>query len=254
MYNHTFARYYDRLTTNINYPAWARYYHRLIERAGGGGGILLDLACGTGGFSLELARLGYDVIGVDASPDMLSLAAEKAGRLPGISPPTFLCQKMERLNLYGTIDACVCALDSINHLPDTRALQQAFARVGLFLAPGGVFVFDVNTHHKHKNVLAGNTFVYETGDLLCLWRNDYTPKNSRVDVSLDFFTRGEGGLYQRSSESFSERIFSHRTLCGALKAADLRLIAIFGENSLSPPRKDTERVIYLAEKQFSARQ
>lgn len=100
----------------------------------------MDLACGTGSLTRELAQRGYEMIGVDLSPEMLAEAAEKNQDVDGI-PPIFLCQSMDKLNLYGTIDACVCCLDSVNYVTDPKKLQKAFERVYLFLMPGrGVFV------------------------------------------------------------------------------------------------------------------
>ncbi|MCL2856837.1 MAG: class I SAM-dependent methyltransferase [Oscillospiraceae bacterium] len=254
MYNSVFARYYDSLTANVNYPARAKYFDRLIKKVSKGcaGNILLDLACGTGSLSWRFAAMGYQVIGVDASTDMLAAATAKAGEteLPeGVAPPLFLCQSMQELDLYGSIDACVCALDSINHLPNFSAVKAVFGGVALFLAPGGVFVFDVNTSHKHKNILADNAFVYKTGDrAICLWQNTYHPKNDRVDVSLDFFTPQGPGLYRRETQQLSERIFTHRQLQGALGAAGLRLLAVYEENTMRLPGKQAQRVVYMAQK------
>jgi len=249
MYNNAFARHYDALTANVNYHARARYFRALIRKHTGRQVCsLLDLACGTGSLSWQFSKIGYEVIGVDSSPEMLSRAAAKGERFPNAEPPLFLCQPMEELNLYGTVDACVCALDSINHLTDTTTLKSAFSRVSLFLAPGGVFLFDVNTLHKHKNILGNNAFVYETGEVVCFWRNVYRQKNGRVEVALDFFQPQGKGLYSRSIERFSERIFTHRQLLNALDAAGLEFLAVYGEGRLRPPGKRSQRIVYVAHK------
>jgi len=253
MYNSAFARHYDALTANVNYSARARYFDRIINKVnrGRGGNILLDLACGTGSLSWRFAAMGYQVIGVDASPDMLAVAAAKAGEIclpAGGVPPLFLCQAMQGLDLYGSVDACVSALDSVNHLPDFSALKATFARVALFLAPGGVFVFDANTRYKHKSILADNAFVYKVGGVVCLWQNTYHTKNDRVDIDLDFFAPCGGGFYQRNTQRFSQRVFTHRQLRGALSSAGLNLLAVYEENTLRPPGKCAQRVVYLAQK------
>ena len=249
MYSGSFARYYDALTANVNYPARARYFHRLIKKyTGRKPRILLDLACGTGSLSWEFSAMGYEVVGVDASPEMLSAALSKAGEFPGVNLPLFLCQRMEELDLYGSVEACVCALDSLNHLPDLPALRAVFSRVALFLAPGGVFLFDVNTRHKHRDILGNNAFVYQTQGVICTWRNAYHERHGRVDISLDFFTPQGGGLYRRTAEQFSERIFSHRQLHGALKASGLDLLAVRDENRLRLPGKPPQRLVYAAKK------
>lgn len=127
---------YDEFTTDVDYAAWAEYIQRHFERAGLPGSTVLDLACGTGSLTRELSLRGYEMIGVDLSPDMLAQAAEKNRDAEGIAP-IFLCQSMDQLDLYGTIDACVCCLDSINYVTDPKKLRRAFQRVHLFLMPGG---------------------------------------------------------------------------------------------------------------------
>ncbi len=205
-----FSCFYDRLTENVGYPARAAYFDELIRRwAARPAELVLDLACGTGSLSLELARLGYDVIGVDGSPDMLAEAMEK--KLRQQADVLFLCQDMDGLDLYGTVDAAVCALDSLNHITDAGTVQQVFDRVSLFLAPGGVFLFDVNSLYKHREILAGQTFVYDFGDLYCVWQNA-CEDGETVDISLDIFAQEEGEGYRRYTESFSERAYSHEQI------------------------------------------
>ena len=129
---------------NVSYQKRADYFLQLIEKFGSSGPIVLDLACGTGSLSMELAQRGCDVIGVDASEDMLSVAQEKAMEHPEWDI-LYLCQSMTELDLFGTVDTTICALDSINHLTDPRQVQQTFQKVSLFTAPGGLFLFDANT-------------------------------------------------------------------------------------------------------------
>ena len=118
---------YDRLTYDVDYAAWADYIESHFRKKGIPGKTVLDLACGTGSLTYELAQRGYEMIGVDLSPEMLSEAMEKDMGGDHI-PPMFLCQSMDKLDLYGTIDACVCCLDSANYVTDKRKLQKAFQR------------------------------------------------------------------------------------------------------------------------------
>lgn len=70
------------------------------------------------------------------SEDQLSCIAPRNPRDAEGIAPIFLCQSMDQLDLYGTIDACVCCLDSINYVTDPKKLRRAFQRVHLFLMPG----------------------------------------------------------------------------------------------------------------------
>ena len=147
-YQTALARYYDALTADVDYRARGAYLKRLAERHGGRFRLVLDLACGTGSLAVELARLGAEVIAVDGSGEMLAQAMNKSA---GLTPPVlYLCQGMEELDLYGTVDTTLCTLDSLNHLPDREALRRVFHRVWLFTEPGGLFLFDMNTPYKHR--------------------------------------------------------------------------------------------------------
>ena len=180
------------------------YILKLAESFGHDMGITLDLACGTGTLTRLLKKRGVDVFGIDYSMEMLSEAMQRASE-EGLDI-LFLRQKMQSIDLYGTINTCVCTLDSINHLTKIEDVAKTFDRVGLFMDDDGLFIFDVNTVYKHKNILADNTFVYENDSVFCVWQN--TPEDdNKVKIDLDFFEE-ENGVYYRSSESFSERAYT----------------------------------------------
>ena len=200
----SFARFYDGLMQDACYEKRCDYILKLAESFGHDMGITLDLACGTGTLTRLLKKRGVDVFGIDYSMEMLSEAMQSASE-EGLDI-LFLRQKMKSIDLYGTINTCVCTLDSINHLTKIEDVAKTFDRVGLFMDDDGLFIFDVNTVYKHKNVLADNTFVYENDSVFCVWQN--TPEDdNKVTIDLDFFEE-ENGVYYRSSESFSERAYT----------------------------------------------
>ena len=243
-----FAEHYDALTSNIDYRKRAEYFRDIADRFGGAkNGILLDLACGTGSLSVEFARMGYDVIGADSSPEMLSHAiAKKSPDLPDIQ---FLCQDMTELDMFGTIDITVCALDSLNHLPDTASIRKAIEKVSLFTIPGGLFIFDMNTPYKHREVLADNIFVYETDDVYCVWKCSADTESDvlRTDIILDFFEK-TGKLYRRSSESFSEIAPADDIINGILAESGFELLAEYEGDTFEAPGEKTERIVRAARK------
>jgi ubiquinone/menaquinone biosynthesis C-methylase UbiE len=243
---HNFALVYDTLTANVGYPGRAACYDRLIRSFGGKKDILLDLACGTGSMSFEFAKLGYDVIGIDGSEEMLSIAMDKKID-SGVDSVIFLCQKMQELDLFGTTDVTVCALDSLNHLTNPEDLQETFRRVSLFTNPQGLFLFDVNTPYKHREVLAYNTFFYDEPGVTCIWQNTLVGQDI-VQIDLDLFIETEGGLYRRATEQFCERAYPEDFLRHALENAGLKVLAICGEDGKSPPCETSERVIYITKK------
>ncbi|MCI8500616.1 MAG: class I SAM-dependent methyltransferase [Oscillospiraceae bacterium] len=241
-----FASVYDVFTSNIDYHRRTAYYDRQINAFGGKKGILLDLACGTGSMSFEFAKLGYDVIGIDGSEEMLSAAMDKKLE-SGIDSVIFLCQQMQELDLYGTVDVTVCALDSLNHLTELKDLQDAFQRVSLFTNPGGLFLFDVNTLYKHQEILGNNTFFYDEPGASCIWQNTFIEPDT-VQIDLDFFIEAEHGLYRRTAEQFQERAYTDEILCSTLKKAGFSVLAVYDEDSETPPHDTSERIIYIAKK------
>ncbi len=240
----SFSEFYDSLTDNVEYEKRAEYFRRLLSSCGVNGGILLDLACGTGTLLPIMAEKGFDVIGVDSSVGMLNRAREKtAGK-----NILLLCQQMQELDLYGTVDACISVLDSINHLPGEAEVKETFKKVSLFMNPGGAFAFDVNTVHKHRDVLADNAFIYDFDDVFCAWQNSYDEKTDTVSISLDFFAENEDGSYERCFEQFEERAYPLEQLSEWLKEAGFEVVGVYDDMTDFPADENSERAVFLAKK------
>ena len=241
------ASCYDRLTYDVDYPAWAGYIEKHFQRRPLPGRTVLDLACGTGSLTRELALRGYEMIGVDISPEMLAEAAEK-NRGVGPIEPIFLCQPMEKLDLYGTIDACVCCLDSVNYVTSPKKLQRAFERVHLFLMPGGLFLFDINTVEKLEG-LDGQVFLDETEDAYCVWRAEFSRRSRICSYFMDIFQLdGDSGLWRRGEELHRERAYTIPELTAMLEQVGFHDIKTYGELKLRPPVPGEGRVFFAARK------
>lgn len=240
-----FALYYDKLTQNVDYTGRAEYLLSILKSVNHCAGITLDLACGTGSLTIELFKKGIDIYGVDASSAMLCTAKDKC--YDEDLDIMFLCQKMENLDLYGTINTCFCCLDSINHLKNFKTMQMAFDKVSLFMEKDGYFIFDFNTPFKHKEVLKDNVFVYDTSEVYCVWQNNYRAENNRVDVTLDFFEK-ENNKYNRYSEKFYEITCEPQVLIEMLEKSGFTDIKIFDDMSFDLPKNDTQRIVVVAKK------
>ncbi len=232
----SFAFFYDELTNNVNYEKRAEFFLDKLNEIGHLPGLTLDLACGTGSLTLELLKRGIDTFGVDASPQMLSIAKDKAQGFPDV---LFVCQKMQRLELYAPVDTVMCMLDGINHLPSFDDMMTTFRKVHEYLNPGGVFIFDMNTVYKHKEILAHNTFVYDMENVFCCWQNSYNDDDS-VDISLDFFAKSAAG-YKRFTESFTERAYEEQGLKEALLEVGFVEVHIYDS-----PGEEKERKVVMA--------
>ena len=208
------APWYDQLTGDVPYREIADFYERAFRADGGEFRLLLDLCCGTGSMTWELAARGYEMIAADRSPDMLMQARNKSRDCP--VPPLFLCQSAEELDLYGTVDAAVCCLDGLNYIP-ADTLGEVFRRLHLFIRPGGLFLFDIRTPDFLRS-LDGQIFVDEKKDVLCLWRADFDGALGALVYGMDLFTR-RGRLWERSEEEHVEYAHEPKTLQGMLESA-----------------------------------
>lgn len=238
---------YDRLTYDVDYAAWADYIEKHFRKNSLPGNTVLDLACGTGSLTKELAVRGYEMIGADRSPEMLSQAADKnRGAAP--TEPIFLCQSMEKLDLYGTVDACVCCLDSVNYVTDPKKLARAFGRVHLFLTPGGLFLFDVNTPEKLA-ALDGQVFLDETEDAYCVWRAEFSKRSRICSYFMDIFRLDPAtGQWDRGEELHRERAYTPAELTAMLQSAGFTDVRAWGERKLRPPRPEEQRIFFTARK------
>ena len=191
---------------------------------------------------MELAIRGVDMIGVDMSDNMLAMAADKSAE-NGLDI-LFLRQDMRELDLYGTVSGAVCTLDSLNHLLHTADLSAVFRRLRLFIEPGGLFVFDVNTPYKHRAVLGDNDFVFEEEEILCTWRNRFIERTCEVEMLLDFFV-DTGGMYRRLSDTVRERAYARRTLDKLLAEHGFSVEAVYADMTTQPPGETCERWVFV---------
>ena len=238
----SFAEVYDSLTVNVDYKRRAEYIASILKDFNINDGLLLDLACGTGSLAIEFSKMGYEVIATDASPEMLMQAQEKAYNEE--QSIMFLCQRMEETDLYGTVRAIVCALDSINHLESLEQLNQTFSVLKNFIDDGGIMVFDVNTLYKHQKVLANNTFIYDEKDVYCVWQNRLLMDECTVNINLDFFIK-QGDIYHRFSENFCETAFTDEEITSACQSNGFTVIKRYRDLSCGGPKEDTERIYYV---------
>ncbi|MCL1789478.1 MAG: methyltransferase domain-containing protein [Oscillospiraceae bacterium] len=236
-----FAEFYDRLVGGFDYTATAEYYDGLIRENGINSGILLDLACGTGTLSAMFAERGWDVIGVDISPEMLSLAKKH-------EKVSYICQDMTELDLYGTVDAAVCCFDALNHLLEEPELLKTFGRVSLFMNTGGVFVFDMNTVYCHETILGDNIFIKQSNSgIYCVWRN--ASRNAgTVDITLDIFAKQANALYSRYVEEIRETAYSLETVRSLCEKSGFEVKACFDFMNHNSGNEDCEKVVFVCMK------
>lgn len=236
-----FAAAYDLLTFNVPYDEIADYYAEILCKMTSGK-RLLDMGCGTGSLSVRLAERGFKVIGQDASTEMLSVAAGKSSEV------MWICQNMEETDIGGEVDAVISTLDSVNHLNGREAFLNCFRQAAECLPGGGVFVFDVNTVYKHREILGNNTFIYDVDGVYCVWQNSFDPADNGVDIELDLFFENEDGTYSRGGESFREIAFSKDEYCQMLEETGFEVVNILEYLTYNIPKDDSEKLLISAKK------
>ena len=240
---------YDRINSEIDYCAWADFIEACFHKySKDKPSLVLDLACGTGSMTLELARRGYDMIGIDGSEDMLAEAYNRMYdcEMSGI---LYLRQDMRAFELYGTVGAVTCCLDSINYLSGDGELEKCLACVHNYLDPDGLFIFDINTPYKFEHIYADNSYIHEEERdgkaTLCAWQNDYDKESKLCSFYLSVFDEGEDGKYTRTDEIQTERCFDRAEIKAALEGAGFEVIGFFGDYEFTEA-KDTDTRWYIA--------
>ena len=236
------ASRYDALTGDVQYEKRADFIEKLFRRSRIPVHTVLDLACGTGTMTWILTARGYELIAVDNSEDMLAAAMRKSGVVEGIAP-IFLHQSMPKLDLYGTVDAAVCCLDSLNYLTRARDVQRTFARLKYFIAPGGVLIFDVHAPQKLET-LDAQVFLDERDDVYCVWRTEYRKRAKTLDYYVDIFRLCDGGVWERSFEEHHQRAYTVDELTQWLKAAGFTEIRTHGDMKLRRPGEGEGRIYF----------
>lgn len=233
-----FSEIYDALMEDVPYKQIAELVHEKIKKYKVSNNLVLDLACGTGTLTKALDEKGYEMIGADASPEMLQKAKEK-------NPDTlFLNQPMEDFELYGTVGAIVCSLDSINYLLDDESLYETFRLCNNYLEPDGLLIFDINTEYKFKNVLADNIFTFDSDEIFYTWENNYVEEEKLCDFYLTFFVK-DGEQYTRFDELHTERAYSDDEIVKALEMNGFSVIEKLDDFTGNPANKTSQRVMYV---------
>jgi len=244
------AEIYDSLQTDTEPSAWADRVMALIKRFGpekgdGRNGNLLvcDLGCGSGSMCLELAKRGFDVIGIDSSENMLQISSDKFIQI-GMEG-LFLQQDISKIELFGTVDVFLCMTDTVNHLirkNDFSRMTRSFAN---YLNPNGLFIFDVLTQNHLKNTLGNKVFYSVDDDYALLWQNRYAERSGLSTSEMTLFKQDENGKYDRHDCTVKERYYSEKDISEMIDAADMNILAIYGDLRDTAPRKTDVRRLYV---------
>lgn len=239
-----FAKVYDLFMDDIPYEDWCNYLAGLLRGQGLADGLVLDLGCGTGKLTRLLSEAGYDMIGVDASAEMLEVAVQENpdGKI------LYLQQDMRELELYGTVRAVVSICDSMNYLLEYGELVQVLRLVDNYLDPGGIFIFDMNTPFKYREILGEQTIAENREEGSFIWENFYDEKEKLNQYDLTLFLREEESspLYRKYEETHFQRGYELKQVKMLLEQAGMEVLAVYDGYTREPVRDDSQRVTVIA--------
>ena len=240
----SFAQVYDMFMDNVDYPAWSKYLIQLLKEYQVEDGLVLDLGCGTGNMTELLAKEGYDMIGVDNSEDMLEIASEKRAE-SGLNI-LYLLQDMREFELYGTVKAVVSICDSINYILEEDDLREVFSLVNNYLDPEGVFIFDLNTPYKYRELIGDATIAENREDASFIWENTWYEKEQVNEYDLTIFARTNGEYYQKFFETHYQKAYELETVKELIQKSGMEFVAAYDAFTREPVRADSERIYIIA--------
>ena len=242
------APIYDKVNGDVDYSSWADFIEKIIKKEykNGTPELVLDLGCGTGRMTLELAKRGYDMTGIDYSVEMLDIARQTAEREGLGDKILWLCQDITEFELYGTVDLTVSCLDTINHLTSVTDLAKCFSLVHNYLVPDGLFIFDVNGKHKFEHTYANEAYVIEDDTGFCVWQNFYNEKSRLCDFYITLFEEGTDGTYDRYDEQQRERMYTLRSLKKQLKENGFEFVGAYSDFDFSEGSDENDRIYLVA--------
>ena len=239
-----FAGVYDVFMDNVNYREWADYIIETLAQDGIRDGLVLELGCGTGTVTEMLADAGYDMIGIDNSEEMLAEAMEK--RAESGHDILYLLQDMQDFELYGTVRAVISVCDSMNYLTDEEDLEYLFALVNNYLDPGGIFVFDMNTPYKYREVIGNTTIAENREEGSFIWENEFDEETGINVYDLTLFLPREDGLYEKDEEVHYQKAYEPEKIQELMKKAGLIPLAVYDAYTKDAPKPDSGRLTFIA--------
>lgn len=243
-----FAEVYDLFMDNVPYEQWAEYITGLLREYGIEDGLVLDLGCGTGTMTELLAEAGYDMIGIDQSEEMLEEALEK--KEASGHDILYLCQDMREFELYGTVRAIVCVCDSMNYiLEEEEILDILSAAAYNYLDYDGLFIFDLNTEYKYREILGEQTIAENREEGSFIWENYYDEAQRINEYQLTLFVKEKEDIYRKFEETHYQRAYSLDTVRNLVERSGLRLLHMYDAFTREPAREDSERIYVICQRE-----
>lgn len=244
----SFAQVYDMFMDNVPYEEWSRYLIGLLKEYGIEDGLVADLGCGTGKITRLLSDAGYDMIGVDNAAEMLEIARE-IQEDEERDDIWYLLQDMRELELSGEVNAMVSICDSMNYILEEEDLKEVFLRVKEYLQTGGIFIFDMNTLHKYRDMIGETTIAENREDGSFIWDNYFYEDEMVNEYELTLFIREESGLFRKYEETHYQRAYELDMVKRLIEEVGLKFVTAYDAFTREPVNRDSERMYIIARKE-----
>lgn len=239
-----FAKIYDKLIYDVDYDKIVDFINTEKEKYKIQGNSLLELGCGTGNITSKLN--GYNIIAIDNSDEMLSLAREKSFGRRNIR---FLQADIRDFSLNKDFDMAIAVLDVFNYITDYKELLKVFALVFKHLKKDGLFIFDINSAYKISEFIGNNVFSDEVDDTLYVWQGSFDEETKINDYLLTFFQKVSATTYERFDEAHMERAYSLEEIYKGLDQVGFTEIKAYDSYAYKEVTDKTLRLTFVARKE-----
>ena len=252
-----FAYVYDEFMDETPYEMWCERIETLIKEYGiskpvrnakdeleSEKNLVVDLGCGTGTLTEMLYEKGYDMVGVDNSDSMLSVAMEKKNQSG--SEILYLLQDMRELELYSTVGTVVSVCDSINYILEEDELLEVFRLVNNYLYPGGIFIFDFNTDYKYSQVIGDTTIAENRDDCSFIWENYYDEESAINEYEVTIFVKEDEELFRKFTETHFQKGYTAKKIAQLIEKAGMKLVVMKDADTDGDITDESERIYVVA--------
>ena len=203
--------------------------------------LVVDLGCGTGTLTQMMYQKGYDMIGIDNSEEMLSVAMSKREKTG--DEILYLLQDMRELELYSTVGTMISVCDSLNYILEEDELLGIFRLVNNYLYPGGIFIFDFNTVYKYSEILGNQTIAEDREACSFIWDNYYYEEEKINEYELSLFIKEEDSdLYRKYQETHFQKAYDLETIKRLVEQSGLEYITAYDAFTKNAPTEESERI------------
>lgn len=238
-----FASLYDKLMDDYDYYEWSNYIISLFKYYNIKPKDILEMACGTGNLTYHLAEKRYNLVAFDLSPEMLTIAYKKLRKFNNVK---LLNQNMIDFNINKSFDSIISVCDSINYILKEEELLKCFENVYNHLKTDGIFIFDINSYYKLKNIIGNNTFVEDRDEVFYTWQNYFDDDKDECEFYLTFFKKNENNLYFRFDEEHIEKAYRTDFLTQILKKVGFKKVDYFNSFTIDTADDTSERINFIA--------